>query len=114
PGALAATMASAAAWNTAGFIEVSRPRLIAAAAAPACPLLKCNPTDQWRDASNSTPARRFTFASSNSASGIQRAVYAYQYLDTCSRSSVHHQRGLAESVVRSSASIAPGILLSYK
>src|SRR5437868_7892788 len=106
--ASAATMASAAAWNTAGFIDVSRPRRTASADAPACPLLKCNPTDQWREASKSTVARRFTLASSKRDAGIQRDVYAYQYADTWSPSPAHHQRGSRDGLDGSSFTIAPG------
>src|SRR5438067_1868505 len=70
--AAAAMMIKAAALKTAGFIEISRPRCVASAEAPAWPLLKCNATDQCRDASKRVAANVGAFADSNRSSGTQR------------------------------------------
>ena len=64
-------MASAKAVSTSGFMAVFRAASIAAAGAPASPLLKWKRTGQWRLAANQASTSRAWFCGLSSAAGIQ-------------------------------------------
>ena len=79
----AATMASAKASSTAGFVAVSRARAMSSAGAPASPLLKCRANAHCRLAATRASTSAPRASSASSAAGSQAERYASRNCPAC-------------------------------